>query len=72
MSNIRQKNKQSSHNKAYYQRFRTDYNSYRIRRRGQREKMLAFFEINPAAGSPSQVRTRPIHARRKARKAKKK
>jgi hypothetical protein len=64
----RKKQRRSAHKKGYYQNFMTRYSGKLIRRRGKREKQLAFFEANPTAGSPSQVRLRIKLKRKKERK----
>lgn len=54
----RKKGRRSAHSKPYYQAYRAKYSGKLIRQRGRREMQIAFFEANPTAGSPSQVRMR--------------
>lgn len=67
----RKKGMRSARKRPYYQAFRTRYSGKLIRRRGKRDKQIAFFEANPTAGSPSQIRMRITNTKRKLKNEKK-
>lgn len=64
----RKKGRRSSHKKGYYSNFAVRLTGKKLRKKHDRSKRLAAAVRHPEIGSPSQIRTRPIHLRRRARK----